>query len=209
MIGFQRGARRADAQETRIFLEQFFEVIKNGFLIHFFQLTAGLSATQRFTQAQIAVYVFVTEPAAIANKVAVHFFVVAAGNAPNGTVAFSGNNITAKTAILANRRCGGQIPLACVMFFKSLIRENTGRANFNQIAAEFILQNSVFVPAEINAIARGKNIEIAPACVIPIKTDTAVTGNTTVHFVINKRPEILIFMRAFVVFVPAVIVAGH
>ena len=49
----------------------------------------------------------------------------------------------------ANRRRCLKVPFAGIVFLESLVGKNAGRANFDQIAAEFIFEDALFGPSEI------------------------------------------------------------
>ncbi len=104
---------------------------------------------------------------------------------------------------------GLQIPLARVMLLQRLVCEHPGRANFHQVAAEFALQRAIFVSPKVDVIVRGKDIEVASACIVAIETHAAVTLDATIHLVIDERAKILVRERTFRKTVFTIRMAGH
>jgi len=95
------------------------------------------------------------------------------------------------------------------MAFERLVGKDPGRAYLDKITAEFVFENAILMPAKVYVVMRGKDIEITPACVIPVKSDAPVTLNAAVHFVVNKRAKVLVPVSAFFEPGPAVIVSCH
>ena len=52
----------------------------------------------------------------------------------------------------AYRRCGLQVPFTGIVLLEGLVGEYAGRADFNQIAAEFAFERTVLVTSEIDMI---------------------------------------------------------
>ncbi len=63
------------------------------------------------------------------------------------------------------------------------------------------------MPPKINVVVRAKYIQVFSARIIFIEPYTAVTLDAPVHFVVNKRAEVLVGVRTFFKTVPAVVVA--
>src|SRR3990172_2229066 len=106
-------------------------------------------------------------------------------------------------------RCCLQIPRARVMLLQSLVRKDARGAYFYQIAAELILQHAVLMAAKIDMVMCAKYLQGATAGIITIEANTAVAGDTAIHFVIDERPQILIAMGCLLEAKCAVIVAGQ
>ena len=94
------------------------------------------------------------------------------------------------------RRCL-QVPFAGIMTLERLVGEYACRTDLSQIAAEDILQNAVFVTTEIDVVVRGKGLQVAASCIIPIKPDAAVAVYAAVHFMVQERSEILVPVGPF------------
>jgi hypothetical protein len=95
------------------------------------------------------------------------------------------------------------------MALERLVSKNPGRADLNKIAAEFVFENAILMPAEVYAATRGKDIQVTPPRIVPVKPDAPVTLNTAVHFVVNKRAKVLVLVSPFFEPEPAVIVSCH
>jgi hypothetical protein len=95
------------------------------------------------------------------------------------------------------------------MSAQGLIGEDPCRTDLDQIAAEFALQNTAFMSAEINQMMREECAEIPAACIIPVIAQTPVALYAAVHFVIDKGPEILILKGPLCSPITAVTMAGH
>src|SRR5208283_672890 len=102
-----------------------------------------------------------------------------------------------------------QVPFTCIMAFERLVGEHPGRADLHEITAEFVFQNAVLVPAEVYVVVRSQDLEVTPPCVVPVKSDAPVTLDTAVHFVINKRAQVLVTVSTFFEPEPSVIVPCH
>jgi hypothetical protein len=95
------------------------------------------------------------------------------------------------------------------MIFKRLIRKYTGRTYLNQVPAEFIFEDTVVGPSEKHMIMGGESIQVVAACIIPVKTNTAVTLNAPVHLMVDEGAEILVAVSSLGVFIPPVIMTRH
>src|SRR5882762_6372202 len=111
--------------------------------------------------------------------------------------------------MLANGGSHRKIPLARIMLLQCFICEYTGGADLSEVAAEFTFQHSIFCPPEINIILRGKCIKVFSACIILVKANAFITLNASVHFMINERPEILVFIGALFVSEFTIGMASH
>src|SRR6185437_11900931 len=80
---------------------------------------------------------------------------------------------------------------------QGFVGEDSGRTDFHEIPAEFILQRPVLFPAEIERVMCTEDIEVSPARVVSIESHTAVALDASVHLVPNERAEILITIRPF------------
>jgi hypothetical protein len=95
------------------------------------------------------------------------------------------------------------------VLFERLVRENAGGTDLDQVAAELAFERAFFIPAEIDIIMGCENVKVSASRIITIEPDTTVTLDAAVHLVIDKRAEVLVFVRAFIEARPAVIMAGH
>src|SRR5262245_5364188 len=95
------------------------------------------------------------------------------------------------------------------MFLQRLVGEDPGWADLRQIAAEFVLQNSILGSPEIDLIARPEDIEIAPSGVVAIKANAAITLDAAVHLVIDEGAEILVTVRSLFETEVAIRMPGH
>ena len=139
----------------------------------------------------------ISEAAPVAEKVTVDFFMISVLNAAQRTVALARQSITACPAMDADGRSSLQVPFAGIVTLERLVGEYACRTDLCQIAAEDILQNTIFMTTEIDVVVRGKGLQVTAACIIPIKPDAAVTVYATVHFMVQERPEILVPIRPF------------
>ena len=117
----------------------------------------GLAFQHGLAETPFAVDELVAKPSAVAQEVAVHFVVVAVDDAAQGPVALAGIGVAAESAVHANRGSELLVPLASVMVLQGLIGEHSGRTDFDQVAAEFILQNAIFVTAEKDLCSASAN----------------------------------------------------
>jgi hypothetical protein len=92
---------------------------------------------------------------------------------------------------------------------QGLIGEHAGGADFHQVAAEFVLQNAIFVTAEEDRVARRETRSDRAARVVAIVAHAAVTLDAPVHLMIHQRTQVLIAKRALVEFVTAIVVTRH
>src|SRR6185295_3914783 len=161
------------------------------------KLAATLPSEQRLAYPLFTINELITIAPSVAKKVAIDVVIETITNAPQRTVAFARNRVAPQSTMHTYRRCGLQIPFARVMLLQRLVCEYPRWANFHQVAAEFILQSAILMPAEIDVIVRGKYIEVASARIVTIKTDAAITLDATIHLVLDERTEILICERAF------------
>src|SRR5262249_29375698 len=169
----------------------------------------GAGVQQRMANTPLAVDELVTESAAVAQEVAVDLVVVAGQDAPEHSVPFAGVGVTADAAVDADRRRKLQVPLAGVMALQRLVREHAGRADLDEVPAEFAFQEAVLVTAEEDDIARREGVQVGPARVLAIEAHAAVALDTAVHLVIDEGPQVLITKRTFVEFVLTATVPGH
>src|SRR5690606_38166646 len=94
-IGFQRGAGRTDSD--RMAAQPTLKMGQRGFPGN------RLPVKHRFAVTPLAVDESVAETPSIAEKIAVHFAVVAIDDAPERSVAFAGAGIASHAAVHANR----------------------------------------------------------------------------------------------------------
>src|SRR3990170_318828 len=163
----------------------------------------------RLSNSIFTVHKLVAKPSAVAKEITVHFTVVPVGNAAQFSITFAGNNVASKTAMLANRRSGSKIPFTGIMFFKRFISKNSCMTNLGQVTTKRALQYAIFFSSKINMMMCRKNIQVITTGIVTVKTYTPITLYAPVHFVMNKRPQILIVISAFLVVEATVIVARH
>src|SRR5208283_2218991 len=164
---------------------------------------------QRVPEPSFAVDEFIAEPPSVAEEVAVHFVVIAIDDAPQSAIALTGIDVAAQGAMDANRRSELLIPLARVMVLQGLVREYARRTNFDQVPAELILQDTVFVPAKEHRVARGKRVQIFAARIVAVMAHAAVTLDASVRLMIHQRAQVLVAKRALVEFVASGVMTGH
>jgi hypothetical protein len=63
--------------------------------------------------------------------------------------------------------------------------------------------------SEVNIILGSEYIEVIATRMVLIKSHTPVTLNAAVHFMVNERAEVLIFIRAFFIGKSPVIMTRH
>ncbi len=95
------------------------------------------------------------------------------------------------------------------MLFEGFIGEDAGGTDFDKVSAEFAFKHPVLLPAEIDMVMGGEHFEVFSAGIVLVKTDTAVTGDAPVHFMIDQGTEVLVAEGSFVEAVPPVIMTGH
>lgn len=135
--------------------------------------------------------------------------VVAVQNPSERAVPLSGDGVAADTAMNADRWCGLEIPLACEVMLQRFVRENAGGADLDEVSTELAFEHAVFMAAEIHLVMTREDIEVTPACVVTVETDTTVALDAAVHFVINEGAHVLIAVRPFLESGPPIAVAGH
>src|SRR5208283_2130963 len=118
-------------------------------------------------------------------------------------------DVAAESTVDANRRSELLIPFAGVMVLQGLIREHTRRTNFDEIPAEFVLQDTVFATAKKYRVARGERVQISASRIVAVVAHAAVTLDAAVRFMIHQRAQVLVAKRALVEFVAPVVMTGH
>lgn len=111
-------------------------------------------------QALFAAFELITVTPAVAQKVAVDLRVKAIGDSSYRSQTRTRNRIAAHAAMPANRRGGFEIPFSSVVFFQCFVGKHPGRTDLNEIAAEFVLKRSFFMPPEIDMIMDAKGVKI-------------------------------------------------
>ena len=89
------------------------------------------------------------------------------------------------------------------------VGEHSGRADLDQVAAEFVFEHPVFDASEIDVIVAAEDVEVPPSGVVTIVADAAVALDAAVHLVIDERAEVLVPMRSFFETRAPVVVPGH
>src|SRR5215470_6618765 len=167
--------------------EQSRNMSQRGLSGHNLRRAVFIGAQQRLPDPARAVHEFVTEAPAVAQKVAVYVVVITVEDSPQLAIPLAGNGVATHAAMRAYRRRRLQIPFAGVMLLQGLVGEDSSGTDFDQVAAEFVLQDAVFVAPEVNVVAHGEDIEIAPAGVVAIESDAAIALDAAVHLVIDER----------------------
>jgi hypothetical protein len=88
--------------------------------------------------------------------------VVTVDDAAQRPIALAGIRVAAESAVHANRGSELLVPLAGVVALQGLIGEHAGGTDFDQVAAEFVLQNAIFVTAEEDRVPRRERVQIVP-----------------------------------------------
>mgnify|MGYP001799473309 CR=1 FL=1 len=101
-------------------------------------------------------------------------------------VALSWRRFARKAEVDANRRGHREVPLAGVMTLKSLVCEDAGRADLNQVSRELVFEDAVNGAAEEEDVAQLEDVEIIAAGVFTIKTDAALTLDAAIHLLIHE-----------------------
>src|SRR5208283_955048 len=169
----------------------------------------GFAVEKRLPEPSFAVHELIAKPPPVTEEVAVHFVVIAIDDAPQSAIAFAGIDVATQSTMDANRRSELLIPLARVVALQSLIREYTCRTNLDEVPAELILQNTIFIAAEEYRVARRERVQIFAARVVAVIAYAAVTLNASVRLMIHQRAQILVAKCALVEFVVPVIMTGH
>ena len=102
---------------------------------------------------QIAFYELVAESATVAEEVAVHLVVIAIHDAAQCAIPFANSSVATQSAMNADGWCHLEVPLARVVALEGRIRKYTRWADFNQVAAEFVFQNTVFMSPKVDGVA--------------------------------------------------------
>src|SRR3981081_541248 len=158
---------------------------------------------------QIALYELVAKPAAIAEEVAVNLVVITIHDAAQCAIPFANSSVATQPAVSADGWCHLEVPLACVVALERRIRKYTRRADFNQVAAEFVFENAVFVSPKVDRVAQMKRIQVVTTRVFAIKAHTSLALNAAVHLMAHQRAEILIAKCSFAKAVNALPVPRH
>ena len=95
------------------------------------------------------------------------------------------------------------------MFGQRLVGKHAGRANLHQVAGKLAFEHAGFSAAEEHPVARAESGEVGAPGIVLVITHAAVTGDAAVHFMADKRPEVLIFEGGLQSAVAAVAVAHH
>src|SRR5579863_10521558 len=107
--------------------------------------------------------------------------VVAVDDAAQGSISLAGIGGASQSTVHANRRRKLLVPFTGVVMLQGLIGEYTGGTDFHQVAAEFVLQNAIFVTSEKDGVPRCKCVQIVTARVVAVIAHAAVTLDTAIH----------------------------
>ena len=92
---------------------------------------------------------------------------------------------------------------------KVFVREYSGRADLNEITRKLTLQHAVLMAAKVHVVVGPLCSEVCSTRIVLVVADAAIARNAAVHFVVDKRPKILIYMSIFKAIVAAFLVARH
>src|SRR5690625_662 len=205
-IGFQGSLRRSDTDQVFTpghfpdFIDRNISRSRDSVVVFFFE---------GYEKTILMIHIFIAESSAIADEISIHLLIVPAADAAEGTISFAGDDVAADGAIVTHGRGIGEIPFSGIMLFEGFVGKYAGRADLDQISAEFIFEYARFVPAKIDIIVRGEDSEIFPSGVVVIESYTPVALDAAVHFMIDERAQILIVMGSFVEPVAPVCMSGH
>src|SRR5215813_3152131 len=171
--------------------------------------TDSLLPYQRLSNALFVVDKFVTEPAPIAEKIAVDLVVISVNDAPQLPVSFGRVDIASQAAMNADRRRHLHVPLPRVVVLQGSVCEYSRRADLHQVSGKFIFEDAVPFTAKKHGIAEPKGMQVMAAGVVAIKTHAPVALDAAVHFMVDERAEVLIAECALVETIASIIVPGH
>src|SRR5215813_13801813 len=171
--------------------------------------TDSLLPYQRLSNALFVVDKFVTEPAPIAEKIAVDVVVISVNDAPQLSVSFGRVDIASQAAVNADRRRHLHVPLPRVVVLQGGVCEHSGRADLDQVSGKFIFEDAVPFTAKKHGIAEPKGMKVVAARVLAIKPHASVALDAAVHFMVYERAEVLIAECALIETIASIIVSGH
>ena len=186
--------------------DEVFQMIHQRCFIHSFNRAV---TDKRFCYPVCTINEFIAIPALITKEIAIHIAVIPVHNTTQLAVPLPGYYIASQAAVMTNRRSSGEIPFAGIMFFKRFIGKYTRGAYFGQVTAERALQYPVFFSSKINMVMRPEHIQIIASCIIAVKPYTTVALYAPVHFMVDKRPQVLIGIGPLFKFKTPVIMPGH
>jgi hypothetical protein len=189
IIRFKRCCGRTDPEDLASEVEEMRQIFEQAFRRDCSLLMSSdllcTPAQKRLSDPAGVIDKLIPEAASVTEEITVDFFMIAVPDPAQFTVPLTRKSITAGPAMDADGRRSLQVPCAGIMTLERLVCENTCGTDFRQIAAENILQKAVFVTAEIDVVVRGKDPQVAAACVITVKPDAAVTVYAAVHFMVK------------------------
>ena len=95
------------------------------------------------------------------------------------------------------------------MLLESFIGKHTCRADFREVAAEFVFKNTVFVAPEVYIVLRCESIQVVSTRVILIESDATITLDTSIHFMIDEWSQVLIAVTSFAERKVPVVMTAH
>ena len=95
------------------------------------------------------------------------------------TISFSSDCVASQSAVYAYRRRSLEIPLARKLFFEFFVRKDAGGADFDEVAAELVLEVPVLVVPEVHVVVRAHGVEVPPPGIVPVKAHAPVRRSAT------------------------------
>jgi hypothetical protein len=95
------------------------------------------------------------------------------------------------------------------MLLQGLVGKNTGRTDLHQIPAELALKSAILVTPKVDLVAQDERVEIASTRIVAVKARAAVALNAAVHFMVNKRSQVLVVKGSLPPTITAISMPGH
>ena len=206
-VAFNAGARGADADHFLRLAQDIRRPLHRLLGVKGDQIVAA--ALHRLTRTVFQVHVAIAETTAVAEEVAVHGTVIAVFDTTQLAIAFARADVTADGTLLADARRKLHVPLTVIALRVGFVGEDAGRADFHQVAGELALQGAIFRAAEVDVVVRAIDAQIGAVGIIFVVAHAAVAGDAAVHFVRNKRPQILVAVGTLGKTIAAEAMAGH
>src|SRR5690606_14200424 len=169
VVALQAGAWRADADQA-FALEQF------GGSVECCVDAERFTGQQGLAWAVFAIDEAVAETAAVAEEIVIHLAIEAIFDAPNLAVAFTGADVAAQRAAVADAGGKLHVPLAVVALGVGLVGEYASGADLGEVAGELAFQHAIFDTPEIHVVMGTKHAQIGAASVVLVVTGTSIAG---------------------------------
>ena len=206
-VAFNAGARGADADHFLRLAQDIRRPLHRLLGVKGDQIVAA--ALHRLTRTVFQVHVAIAETTAVAEEVAVNGPVITVFDTTQFAIAFARTDVTADGTLLADARRKLHVPLTVIALRVGFVGEDAGWADFHQVAGELALQGAIFRAAEVDVVVRAIDAQIGAVGIIFVVAHAAVAGDAAVHFVRNKRPQILIAVGTLGKTIAAEAMAGH